>query len=391
MATERDPEQTVGAADPAVPFSLIVAVWLIVALGMVALLWAARPFFVPLLLGLTLAYVLRPAVEVMVSARIPRGIAALVAVLTVAGSVGFGVYTLSDDAARLLETIPKAVREARVALQDTRPSKPTAMTQVREAARELDKAAAAASGQPSAAPQPSSAPTLGSRLQEYIVAQGVAFVFTLGQALFVFLLTWFLLSEGDTFKRKLLRMVGTSLEHKKITVRILDDIDQQVQRQVGAMFVTNLMIGIGTGIAFAIMGLEQAVLWGVLAGVLHFIPYVGQAIVTGLSSAAAYVQFGTFGAAMAVGGFTMGISFLVGTVLMTYLQSRASRVNSTVLFVAILFFGWLWGAWGLVLAAPIVAILKSVCDHVEQFAPARELLSGSRPKKAPAPAPVPAD
>jgi predicted PurR-regulated permease PerM len=128
----------------------------------------------------------------------------------------------------------------------------------------------------------------------------------------------------------------------------------------------------------------------VLAGVLHFIPYVGQAAITTLSSAAAYLQFGNAGAAMTVGAVTLGLSFAIGTVLMTFMQSRASRVNATVLFVAVLFFGWLWGAWGLVLAAPIVAMMKSICDNVEAFAPAREFMSGPKPE-APPPAPVPAD
>lgn len=372
-----------------VPFSLVVAVWLIVLLGTIAVLWAARPFFIPLLLGLTLAYVLRPAVDLLASARIPRGLAALAAILAVIAVLVGGAYALADDAAKLLETLPRAAREVRVAVQDTRSAKPTAMTQMREAARELDKAAAAASGQSTvAAPAPT--PSLGTRMQEYVLAQGLAVVVTLGQALFVVLLTWFVLSEGDTFKRKLLKMVGPSFERKKITVRILDDIDRQVQRQMGAMFVVNVLIGVATGIAFAMLKMEQAILWGVLAGLLHFIPYVGQAIVTTLSSAAAYLQFGSAGSAFTVGAVTLGLSFAIGTVLMTYLQSRASRVNATVLFVAVLFFGWLWGAWGLVLASPIVAMVKSVCDHVEAFAPAREFLSGDSPA-AVAPAPLPAD
>lgn len=373
-----------------VPFSLVVGVWLIVLLGMIGVLWAARSFFIPLLLGLTLAYVLRPAVDLLVSARIPRGLAALGVIVALIAALAGGVYALADDAAKLLETIPRAAREVRVAVQDNRtPTKPTAITQMREAARELDKAAAAASGQSTvAAPAPT--PSLVVRFQEYALAQGIAVLVLLGQALFVFLLTWFVLSEGDTFKRKLLKMVGPSFERKKITVRILDDIDRQVQRQMGAMFVVNLLIGTATGIAFAFLKMEQAILWGVVAGLLHFIPYVGQAIVTTLSAAAAYLQFGSAGSAFTVGAVTLGLSFAIGTVLMTFLQSRASRVNATVLFVAVLFFGWLWGAWGLVLASPIVAMVKSVCDHVEAFAPAREFLSGDSPAVVP-PAPLPAD
>jgi predicted PurR-regulated permease PerM len=91
--------------------------------------------------------------------------------------------------------------------------------------------------------------------------------------------------------------------------------------------------------------------------------------------------------ALTVGGITLALSFAIGTVLMTFMQSRVSKVNATVLFVAILFFGWLWGAWGLVLAAPIVAMVKSVCDHVEAFQPAGEFLSGGKAVPVPGAAP----
>ncbi|QJR09207.1 hypothetical protein DSM104443_00244 [Usitatibacter rugosus] len=373
----------------AVPFSLVLAVWMIVALGTIALLYFARAFFIPLLLAITLAYVLRPVVDAMVNFHIPRGLAASAAVISLAGVIGLGIYAFSDDLVKLTETLPRAAREVRVALQDTRGSKPGPLSQMRETAKELDRAAAAASGN-SAPSAPAAAPTLGTRVQEYVVTQGMAVVLLAGQALFVFLLTWFVLSEDETFKRKLLKIVGPSFARKKITVRILDDIDTQVTRQMGAMVVANVLIGACTGIAFAVMGMEQATLWGVLAGVLHFIPYVGQALVTTLSSAAAYLQFGSMSSALTIGGITLALSFAIGTVLMTFMQSRVSKVNATVLFVAILFFGWLWGAWGLVLAAPIVAMMKSVCDHVEAFAPAREFLSGSPPAPTP-PVAVPAD
>lgn len=372
------------APDPtdAVPFSLILAVWVLVALGTIALLYFARAFFVPLMLAVTLAYVLRPVVDALVGLRLPRGLAASAAVISLAGVIGLGIYAFSDDVVKLMETLPRAAREVRVALQDTRSTKPGPITQMRETAKELDRAAAAASGNTAPAAPPA-APSLGTRVQEYIVAQGMAVVLLAGQALFVFLLTWFILSEDEAFKRKLLRIVGPSLARKKITVRILDDIDTQVTRQMGAMVVANILIGACTGIAFALMGMEQSMLWGVLAGVLHFIPYVGQALVTTLSSAAAYLQFGSMAQALTIGGITLALSFAIGTVLMTFMQSRVSRVNATVLFVAVLFFGWLWGAWGLLLAAPIVSMLKSVCDHVEAFAPAREFLSGNPPPPVP--------
>ena len=360
---------------------LIWAAWILVALGAVALLHAARDFFIPLLVGITIAYMLGPAVEFLASLRLPRVIAALVVVTAAGGLSGYGIYTLAEDAVQLLETLPKAARTLRLALQEGRAEQPRAITKVNEAARELDKAAAAAAGRPSSQMQPT--PTLGTRLQEYVVAQGQSFFVLLVQVLFALLLAWYILSEGNRFRLKILRVVSPSLSNRKITVRILEDINRQVQRHMLAIFVTNGLIGLATGIAFTLLGVEQAVLWGVIAGVLHFVPFVGQAIVTAASTAAAYVQFGSAGYAAVVAATTLGISLTIGTVLIAWLLSRASRVNTTVLFVAMLFFGWLWGAWGLFLASPVVAMVKSVCDHVDSFAPAAELLSGHSAPRAP--------
>jgi predicted PurR-regulated permease PerM len=335
--------------------------------------------------GFVLAYALRPAVELLAALRLPRRLAAFLAVGAALSTVALGIYSLSDDAMRLVETLPKAARTVRMAIQDAPREKPKAISNVREAAREIDKAAAEASGQPVAAPLASPSP--GTRMQEYLVAKGVSVAAVLVQVFFAALLAWYLLGEGDTFKRKMLRLVGPSLSRKKITARILDDIDRSVQRQVFMMFVVNALIGVATTICFAALGVEQAILWGVVSALLHFVPYVGQAIVTVASGAAAYLQFANVGGAIGVAAATLAISLGVGTLFATWLQSRASRVNQTVLFVAILFFGWLWGAWGLVLAAPLVAMVKSVCDHVEAFQPAGEFLSGGKAVPVPGAAP----
>jgi predicted PurR-regulated permease PerM len=383
VAREPDHEVAVPEANPL--HALTWAVWLVVGLGTIALLYAARDFFIPLLVGFVLAYALRPAVELLAALRLPRRLAAFLAVGAALSTVALGIYSLSDDAMRLVETLPKAARTVRMAIQDAPREKPKAISNVREAAREIDKAAAEASGQPVATPLASPSP--GTRMQEYLVAKGVSVAAVLVQVFFAALLAWYLLGEGDTFKRKMLRLVGPSLSRKKITARILDDIDRSVQRQVFMMFVVNALIGVATTICFAALGVEQAILWGVVSALLHFVPYVGQAIVTVASGAAAYLQFANVGGAIGVAAATLAISLGVGTLFATWLQSRASRVNQTVLFVAILFFGWLWGAWGLVLAAPLVAMVKSVCDHVEAFQPAGEFLSGGKAVPVPGAAP----
>jgi predicted PurR-regulated permease PerM len=155
---------------------------------------------------------------------------------------------------------------------------------------------------------------------------------------------------------------------------ILDEIDAQVQRYLFAMLVSNTLLALVTWLAFEALGMEQAGVWGVAAGLLHFIPYLGPALMALASGVAAFLQFGSPLNALAVAGASLLVAGIIGFVFMTWLQSRFARVNAAVLFIALLFFGWLWGIWGLLLGAPLVAIAKTICDRVESLKPAGALL-----------------
>ena len=122
------------------------------------------------------------------------------------------------------------------------------------------------------------------------------------------------------------------------------------------------------------LGVEQAGVWGVVAGVLHFIPYLGPVVFALASGVAAFMQFGNVLDALAVAGASLVVATIVGSLILTWVQGRYARVNAAVLFIALLFFGWLWGVWGLLLGAPLVAIAKVVCDRVESLQPVGELL-----------------
>jgi predicted PurR-regulated permease PerM len=125
---------------------------------------------------------------------------------------------------------------------------------------------------------------------------------------------------------------------------------------------------------FAALGMEQAGAWGATAAVLHSIPYLGPVLIAIAGGIAAYLQFGTAVKAITVAGISLLVAAAIGSLLMTWLQSRFARVNAAVLFIALLFFGWLWGIWGLLLGAPLVAIAKVICDRVDALKPAGELL-----------------
>jgi predicted PurR-regulated permease PerM len=123
-----------------------------------------------------------------------------------------------------------------------------------------------------------------------------------------------------------------------------------------------------------LLGVEYAELWGVAARVLHTAPYFGPTLVAAGSLVAAFLQFNDWPKAFVAAASTLGVAALVGMLFTTWLASRSTRMNTTAAFVGLLFFGWLWGLWGVLLAIPLLAIVKTVCEHNDDWKPLAELL-----------------
>jgi predicted PurR-regulated permease PerM len=306
--------------------------------------------------------------------HLPRAAGAALALLALAGSLSWVGYALSDDAAAMIERLPEAARKLRQEMSASRASGKTPLQNMQEAASEIEGAAADAAQKPGKRAAAARAPEPSVWLRNYAVAQSGLLVSVAAQAPIVLLLAYFLLASGVHFRRKLVHLVGPSLSRMKDAVRILEEIDAQVQRYMLATLASNTLVGVGTWLAFEALGMEHAGVWGVAAGVLHFIPYLGSAAIVLAGGVAAFLQFGSAWHALAVACVALLVAGSIGLVFMTWLQSRAARVNAAVLFIALLFFGWLWGVWGLLLGAPLLAIVKSVCDRVETLKPVGELL-----------------
>jgi predicted PurR-regulated permease PerM len=190
----------------------------------------------------------------------------------------------------------------------------------------------------------------------------------------VLILVFFLLLAGDTFKRKLVRLTGPSLSNKKITVQILDDINASIQSYMFTLLVANVLLAFLTWIAFRWIGLENAGAWAVAAGVLHVIPYVGPVLIAVATGMAAFLQFESFSMALLVSGSSLVIATFVGMFVITWMTGKLAKMNASAVFIALLFLGWLWGVWGLLLAIPIIGMVKVVSHHVEELQPLAELL-----------------
>jgi predicted PurR-regulated permease PerM len=333
-------------------------------LALTAALYLARGFFVPLLIGILGSYALHPLVNRLQAWRVPRSIGAALVLAMVVGSFSWIAASVSADAEALIEKWPEAARKLRQEMSVGRSTAPSALQNMRETAQQL-QGVATDGGTPS--PRAKVEAPESTWLSDYTLAQTTLIVTVVAQTPIVLLLTYFLLASGVHFRRKLVTLVGPTLSRKKDAVRILEEIDVQVQRYLFAMLASNALLAALTWLAFLVLGVDQAGVWGVAAGVLHFVPYLGSALVAVGCGLAAFVQFGSVFYGLTVAGISLLISAGVGFVFMTWLHSRFASVNTAVLFIALLFFGWLWGVWGLLLGAPLVAIAKVVFDRVESL------------------------
>ena len=355
-----------------------IGVTILATIAVIGTLYFAHAFFIPLLIGMLLFYALRPLVEWQLRVcRLPRFVGAGLVLALLIGSLVWVGITVSDQAVSMLEKLPAAARQLRHYMVITHTGAPTVLDNVKEAAKEL-QAAADATTATKAAPVPKIVVTQDSEipswLRDYLIGQTGIILSVATQTPIVLLLTYFLLAAGDHFRRKLVQLVGPSLSRKKDVVKILQGVSVQVQRYLLANLVANTLVGIGTWLAFLALGVEQSGLWGVAAGILHFIPYLGPVITAFGSGVFAFVQFGTPIAAIGIAGVSLLVAGAIGFGFMTWLQSRFAHVNAAVLFIALLFFGWLWGVWGLLLGGPLVAVAKVICDHVEALNPVGDLL-----------------
>jgi predicted PurR-regulated permease PerM len=338
------------------------------------LLHWAQEAFIPIVLSILISYALEPIVALMTRVRVPRIIAAGLVVLMTGGALGYGVYSLSDDATALVAQVPDAAQRLRRMMDRDR--SPGPIEQVQKAAAELQKTADQATGTNPARKDVTRVqieePTINVR--QYVTWGSTSLATFAGQATLVFFFVFFLLASGDLFKRKLVKLAGPSLEKKKITVHILDEINRQIARFLLVRIGTSIVVGVATWIAFSMIGLRQAALWGAAAGIFNTVPYFGPVIVAVSTAIVAFLQFGTAAMAVYVSGISLAITSVEGWLLTPWLTSRTARTNEVAIFIGLIFWSFVWGIWGTLLAVPMLVAVKAYCDHIEDLKPVGELL-----------------
>jgi len=374
LATEHlDPEVRVPVDARGIALTVLAVIAVVFALHL------AQAFFVSLLIGILFAYMLNPLVVYLERVRIPRAAGAMLVLAGVVGALAIGAYSLRGQAQAIIEQLPEAARTFSTALARLRTNPAGNMQKVQTAAAEVEKAAAQAAGGSAVSRAPATHVVVdppGFKLNNFLLAGSMGVAGFAGQTIMVLFLTYFLLLGGDMFKRKLVRLTGPTLSNKKITVQILDDINDSIQKYLFMLLATNVLVAMLAWIAFRWIGLENAGAWAVASGLLHVIPYLGPGVTAAAVAMAAFMQFESFSMALLVGGTSLTIATVVGTFVTTWMTGRIAKMNEAAIFISLLFWGWLWGIWGMLLSIPLVVIAKVVSAHVEQLHPVAELLGG---------------
>jgi predicted PurR-regulated permease PerM len=350
------------------------AVTVLAIIASILVLQYAQSVFIPLILGLLISYALDPIVSRFDKWGLKRVYGAALVLLLLVGGGTVLLYQLRSQAEQIIEQLPDGARRLREILEQQQ-GHGGAIDKVQQAATELQKAASDPG---------TSTPTPGVtkvqvedspvKVSDYLMWGSVNAATAVGQAVLILFLAYFLMASGDLYRRKLVKIVGPSLTKKKITVQILQEIDRQIESFLLVQVFTSAVVGVATWLAFTALGLQQAAVWGLLAGIFNSIPYVGPILVSGCTAIVAFLQFGTLSMTLKASSVALVITSLEGFLLTPWLTSRAARMNAVAVFVGLLFWGWVWNVWGMLLAVPMLMVVKAVCDHVEDFKGVGELL-----------------
>lgn len=353
------------------------ALWILTTVVVIVALYVSRTFIVPLIIGVLISYALSPIVDALTRRGVPRTLAALGIVALVLGGSAALAYDLSDEAATALRNVPTLAQRFRDVARRTMEGQPSVVSELQEAAEAVADAADPGPDprRRPGEPMPVEIVEPPINVQQYVWYWWRGALSLGGQAILVVFLTFFMLSSGDLYRRKLVKLAGHKLSDRRVTVEILDEIGSQVSRFLLHVLITSILVGVTTWAVFLWLGVQYAALWGIAAAVMNTIPYFGPTVVAIAAFTISFLQFDSAWQGSLVGFASLAITTLEGMLITPLLVSRLARMNPVAVFVGLLFWGWLWGIVGMLLAVPLMMVVKTVADRVEDLQPINELLS----------------
>lgn len=342
---------------------VVVAAGTVGVVAAVSGLHLARGFLLPVVLAALGRLVLAPLVRGLKNRGLPEPAGAALVLLAILGVGGYGAYRLADPAIAWFDTAPESIRRVETKLRMLR--KP-----VDQVSKVADRVESLATGVPTNATAPAATKPATS-LRDRLFTQTGSFVAIGGMTL---VLLYFLLSVGDLFLRKVVTILPT-LDDKKTAVEISRAIESNISRYLLSITLINAGLGITVGIAMAVIGLPNPVLWGVMVGVFNFVPYVGPLTSQVVLLLVGVMTFDNLGHALVPPAVYFAIDVIESNFVTPAVIGRRLELNPVMVFLAVVFWTWLWGIPGALLAVPLLATLKILCDAFTPLAPIGELLS----------------
>lgn len=321
----------------------------------------ARAFILPIVLALLANFLLSPVVRGLKRLRVPEPLGAGLVLVALLGSLGWGAYELSGPAYQWAEKAPSSLRKLERQLRGLKKPVET-MSQATEQVERMTKVDGAATPRKVEV----QSQTLGER-----VFQGATEI--VAGAVVTIILLFFLLASGDLFLRKLIRVLPT-LEDKKRAVEIARRIERDISTYLSTITAINIALGAALWGALTWLEVPNPLLWGVMAALLNYIPYLGAIVVMAVLTAIGFLTFDEVGRALLVPGSFVVLNLLEAYLVTPMVLGRRLTLNPVVIFLGLTFWGWLWGVAGALLAVPIMVVFKIFCDHSEPLAPIGEFM-----------------
>lgn len=331
-------------------------------LATLAALYVAGDIILPILIAFVLKLLLQPVLGPFERLHVPRAIAALLVVFVVAtGLVGF-VFLVSGPAMTWVQKIPEGFpRLEKHMKQITQP--------IAQIERVLKRAEKVAQGPTDGTP---SVKVQGAGLADTLVAG--TFNVVVG-VLTTILLLFFLLAVGDTFLRRIVEVLPRFKDKRQAV-----DIVQQVEHDISAYLITisaiNLMVGIATGAAMHFYGLGDAILWGAVAFLLNYVPILGPMVGVGMFGLVGLLSFDSLTLALLPAGIYLLIHVVEGEFITPLILAKRLTLNPVIIILSLIFWYWMWGVPGAILAVPILAIVKIICDRIQPLMAVGHFLEG---------------
>jgi predicted PurR-regulated permease PerM len=333
--------------------------WIIAVCAGAVVLRLGRDALIPLGLALLVAFVLSGAVEMLRRYRIPRAVSAAVLLLMVAVAVGGTLDRIATPAQQWLASSPRVLRTIE---QKMRPAQ-SLLRRLDYITKRATAMATSATDAASAAPA-STAASLTP--MEIFAATGWVAVEVVTVGAFAFLL----LAAGPSTLARMTCVLAGDL-HAIRALQIIDAIRREVGRYYGMLLLINLCFGAVTGTVMWLLGMPNPALWGVVAGVLNFVPYLGPAVTATILTLVALVTFNNIAQVLVVLGSYVGLATVEGHIVEPVFLGRRLNLSPIVVLLALWIGGWLWGVAGVVLALPVL-LAATVARRMAGSASARQ-------------------